>query len=197
MTVRCRPADPDEREGVVATLAEAFFDDPVMTFLFDDPSTRLTHLTALFRAQLGASAADVELLVAPDLTTAALWVPHLDPDRPDESGEAMGRTIMAALGEEVGGARLAALAPLGEAHPRTPHWYLALVGTRSVARRRGQASAVIEAVTARCDEQGLPAYLESSHPDNVPLYRSHGFVVTAEVAVEGGPTVPLMWREPR
>jgi len=52
-------------------------------------------------------------------------------------------------------------------------------------------------VTDRCDVDGLGAYPESSDPDNVPLYERHGFVVTGGVAVDGGPTVPLMWRDPR
>ena len=93
--------------------------------------------------------------------------------------------------------RLSRLFPIFQSHPRTPHWYLAFVGTREADRGLGLASACIGAVTARCDVDGLGAYLESSDPDNVPLYERHGFVVTGEVAVDGGPTVPLMWRDPR
>jgi hypothetical protein len=31
----------------------------------------------------------------------------------------------------------------------------------------------------------------------VPLYERHGFGVTGEVAIADGPTIPLMWRDPR
>jgi len=65
------------------------------------------------------------------------------------------------------------------------------------ARGRGLASACISVVTRRCDATGHGAYLESSDPANVPLYERHGFQVTSEVAIRGGPTVPLMWRDPR
>ena len=55
---------------------------------------------------------------------------------------------------------------------------------------------MIAAITSRCDDEGIPAYLESSDPVNVPLYESHGFRVVGEVGILDGPTVPLMWREP-
>ncbi len=70
-------------------------------------------------------------------------------------------------------------------------------GTRPEGRGRGLASRLIAVVTDRCDAEGIPAYLESSDPANVPLYERHGFAVTGEVEIEGGPTIPLMWREPR
>ncbi|HAZ17403.1 MAG TPA: GNAT family N-acetyltransferase, partial [Acidimicrobiaceae bacterium] len=130
-------------------------------------------------------------------TYAAVWVPPSGPDEPGPDFAAVGAANMALLGEEWAVERLAPLAPLMEAHPVTPHWYLAFVGTVASARGRGLASACISEVTRRCDATGHGAYLESSDPANVPLYERHGFSVTSEVTIPGGPTVPLMWRDPR
>ena len=48
------------------------------------------------------------------------------------------------------------------------------------------------------DAQGLPAYLESSSPANVPLYRRHGFeVVEVLKATPDAPEMWAMWREAR
>ena len=44
-------------------------------------------------------------------------------------------------------------------------------------RGRGLAPRCCGRSLARCDEAGLPAYLESSNPRNRPLYQRHGFEV--------------------
>jgi hypothetical protein len=53
-------------------------------------------------------------------------------------------------------------------------------------------------VLDHCDDEGLPAYLESSKERNVPFYSRHGFKVVKEVPIPGGgPKIWTMWREPR
>ena len=48
------------------------------------------------------------------------------------------------------------------------------------------------------DEQGMPAYLESSNRANDHRYERLGFIQVGEFAAPGGtPTVACMWREPR
>ena len=83
-------------------------------------------------------------------------------------------------------------------HPKTPHYYLHAIGVRQDSQGLGLGSALLKHVTRRCDADGMPAYLESSSPRNVPLYQRHGFEVTHEEPIgEGGPPLAFMWREPQ
>jgi GNAT superfamily N-acetyltransferase len=83
-------------------------------------------------------------------------------------------------------------------HPQTPHWYLAVLGTDPPEQGKGVGSSLLSPVLERCDEEALPAYLESSKEENVPFYARHGFEVTKTVDLpRGGPPLWLMWREPR
>ena len=53
-------------------------------------------------------------------------------------------------------------ADLARNHPRVPHWYLPVLGTAPEYQGRGVGSALLRALLARSDAEGLPAYLESS-----------------------------------
>jgi hypothetical protein len=46
------------------------------------------------------------------------------------------------------------------------------------------------------DRCGAPAYLEDTSPRNRALHERHGFQVTGELALAGGPPLWAMWREP-
>jgi GNAT superfamily N-acetyltransferase len=82
-------------------------------------------------------------------------------------------------------------------HPRSAHWYLAVLGTDPVHQGKGIGSALLAPVLERCDHEGIGAYLESSKNSNIPFYRRHGFEVTGEIPLPGGPSVWPMWRDPR
>ena len=68
------------------------------------------------------------------------------------------------------------------------------MNTRNVmpARKRCGALGV-----ARCDREGLLAYLESSNPRNISLYERHGFEAVGEIQIGAAPVVTPMVRQPR
>jgi ribosomal protein S18 acetylase RimI-like enzyme len=93
---------------------------------------------------------------------------------------------------------LAGLDRMEARHPHDPsHWYLFILGTEPAAQGRGLGSALLAHMLVRVDADGMPAYLESSSERNLALYGRHGFEITSEVAIPGGPRIWPMWREPR
>jgi len=120
--------------------------------------------------------------------TTALWAPPRaadDEELPPVLGEILGEDAERLF--EVFGL-------LGEKHPMQPHYYLFLLGTRPQWQGRGLGSSLIAPVLERCDRDRVPAYLEATSERNVPLYLRHGFEVTAEIQIPGGPKVWPMWR---
>jgi GNAT superfamily N-acetyltransferase len=73
-----------------------------------------------------------------------------------------------------------------------------MLGTAPAHQGKGVGSALMQPVLRICDEEGIPAYLESSKKANLAFYRRHGFVERDPLHVpDGGPPIWPMWREPR
>jgi len=72
-----------------------------------------------------------------------------------------------------------------------------VLGTDPQHQGKGIGSALLAPVLAKCDAEGIPAYLESSKERNIPFYRRHGFEVTTELNLKNGPSLWPMWRDPR
>ena len=85
-----------------------------------------------------------------------------------------------------------------EARPAEPHYYLLAVGVRRDQQGRGLGSAVLQPMLDRCDDEGVPAYLENSKPRNEAFYVRHGFTSSAPFDLtDGAPPIVPMWRTPR
>jgi len=86
------------------------------------------------------------------------------------------------------------------AHPHDrPHWYLNVIATVPHRQGHGLGAEALRPVLERCDAEKIPAYLESSNPRNMTLYRRHGFddVGRPTIDLPDGPSLYPMWREPR
>ena len=86
---------------------------------------------------------------------------------------------------------------LNAKHPKDPHYYLFAIGVRPGNQGKGIGKSLMRPVLDRCDAEGMPAYLESSSLENVPIYRSMGFEVTGDLQVRAdAPVLYGMWRAP-
>ena len=199
------PAGSSVRKATLAdaprlaqALASAFQDDPVIAWVFPDEHRRRAVLAAFmeFRLRKLAFPHD-EVWMTADGAAAAVWLPppgrwQLPPQR---------LRLLPAL-VRVFGLRtvsvLGGLERMEKRHPHDPpHWYLFILGTDQAAQGQGLGSALLAQMLGRVDADGMPAYLESSNERNLAWYGRHGFEVTSEVVIPGGPRIWPMWREPR
>jgi ribosomal protein S18 acetylase RimI-like enzyme len=188
-----RAVAPADRKKAVATVALAFAGDPMMRWSFPDP-TRYFAVARDFIDAFGGHAAEhggADEIA--DFAAVALWLPPgVAPD-----SEAMGAIIganMPAEKMEDGGSLFE---QMDRFHPKEPHWYLPLVGADPVHQGKGYGSALMAHALKRCDRDGLPAYLESSNPANIPLYERHGFKVIGEIHAGSSPKLTPMLRPAR
>jgi GNAT superfamily N-acetyltransferase len=193
--VEVRKANPDDRAAAAAALASAFATDPVCCWMSGqtDSETRMGPFwTSLVKT--GLAKPDHEIYVDQDLSGVAVWRGidnwKLPPIEVARSLPAMVRSLRMRLP-----LALQLLSAMEKAHPTAPHYYLEFLGTRRDQQSKGVGSALLAPMLERCDTEGVPAYLESSNPRNVPFYARHGFVETGVVAApKGGPKLTMMWR---
>ena len=199
-TPELRRATPDDIGRIVEMLVRAFDDDPVPLFIFgDDDDARRGGLRKFFTIQLRHGYLPRgEVWTTDGCVGAGIW------GLPDSHRSPWIELfhLLPALPQLLKGHRpLDSLRLLGDvdaARPKTPHWYLATLGTEPARQGQGIGSALLAPVLAQLDAEGLPAYLESSKERNVPFYARHGFTVTGEIhAPRDGPTLWLMWRDAR
>jgi ribosomal protein S18 acetylase RimI-like enzyme len=192
------PASVADLDVLASALADAFADDPVMTWILRDERSRPLRMTRLFSVQLRGHYLPLGgVWTTPDRTGAALWAPPGHAAIPTATIVRHLGAMMQALGRHAL-RTVITLNHVEKRHPKEPHWYLGVLGTRTAAQGRGIGSAVLGPVLERCDRDGVGAYLESSKFSNIAFYRRHGFEVTGEIPLPfGGPTVWPMWRDPR
>jgi RimJ/RimL family protein N-acetyltransferase len=82
-------------------------------------------------------------------------------------------------------------------HPRNPHWYLPTIGIEPYLHRKGLGSALLMQALSRCDQEHLPAYLESSNPANETFYRWLGFEPLGVIPAGSSPPMMPMLRGAR
>ncbi|MCL7496186.1 GNAT family N-acetyltransferase [Streptomyces sp. MCA2] len=195
ITTTPKTATIDDAPLISRTLARAFDDDPMMRWLFTGPASREAgpgrYFTTLFTRQYAQHG-----VCERTESAAAFWVPPEARDKAVPDAETV-QELQNILGDRAPLFRDAVEAA-AEHTPQEPHWYLAVIGADPASRGRGHGAALLRSGLAKADAAGLPAYLKSSKPSNLPFYEHFGFTVREELRLPGnGPVLWAMWREPR
>jgi len=193
--VSVRRARREDFGPLAAMLARAFYDDPVTAWFYPNPRRRLARATRFFGIRLRQLADQDLIFTTEDHTGAALWT---EPGhwREDLRQSLMLLPMLPVLLPHIRRSTRA-VREIESRHPAAPHYYLSVLGTDPEQQGGGIGSALLTPVLHRCDADGVAAYLESSKESNVAFYVRHGFTVTDRIDLPDGPTLWLMWREPR
>lgn len=199
LEVAVRKATRADSAQLTAVLARAFDDDPLVNWavaqdrrrarrVYEFMSTGLNRLTMPFG----------EVYTTEAIQGGACWTP---PGK-WKLGMLQQLMLLPSMAKVTTWRRIPAIMgginAVEKKHPHDPHYYLLALGVEPELQGRSLGTQLMAPVLARCDAEGMPAYLESSKEVNVPLYERNGFKVTEEFTIpNGGPPIWLMWREPK
>ena len=124
---------------------------------------------------------------------AALWLPpDVQPDE-DELISLIRHTVSKREQEEL----FALFEEMVHYHPKEPHWYLPIIGVDPIHQGQGYGSMLMQHALLPCDRDQTLAYVESSNPRNISLYKRHGFELLGTIQMGTSPPVFPMLRKPR
>jgi ribosomal protein S18 acetylase RimI-like enzyme len=190
-----RVAQPGESGSLQVVLGAAFFEDPIFGWLIGRGPGRQARLARYFAIQLAHSLADGCVWTSEGLQGAALCMPpdrwRLPPKLMIAHGVHFARVFRGRLPRALG-----LLAAIERRHLRGAHYYFANIGVAPEAQGQGLGSRLMRPTLDRCDEEGLPAYLEASSERNAALYERLGFHCTELLRFAGSPPLRLMMRPP-
>ena len=198
------PICPGQIAQAARAMANAFADAPRYTYLLPDASTRYARLPWYWKATIrvavysGGIVHVAQESVGDAVLGVTIWTP---PERRGHGFLTRLKSGLWAMPVRLGvpaWRRRRALGPLLAAlSPPHPCWRLDSIGVDPSTQRGGVGTALISHMLPRIDAEGLPAFLDTSQPDNLGYYERFGFRVTAESTLPNG--IPLwgMTRDPQ
>jgi ribosomal protein S18 acetylase RimI-like enzyme len=177
----------------IATVTLAFAADPVVRWFFPHAKSHVKYFPRILQAHAGRAFERQSVHAVEGFRGVAIWLPP--GVHPDE--EAMGALIDEAIPVDRQAEIFAILEQMGAGHPQEPHWYLPFLGVDPGHQRKGYGSALLSYGLRAADRDGVPAYLESTSPDNTRLYERHGFEAIGTIEIDGSTRLTRMLRQPR
>ncbi len=190
-----RLATAAELPAVARLFGETFVEDPMLRWPY--PSGATAHdFAELFAILLEAYRPLAVTWVADDLSGATVALPPAEARR-FLAIEAPTRDLIRPLTDD-GGTRYDMFWDwLGGHVPDEQCWFLDIVAVDARSRGRGVGRSLIRNTLVLAHTDGLPVFLETANPANLPIYAHLGFQVVEQAdAPGGGPTIWFMRADP-
>ena len=185
-------ANSHHQPSAISTIVLGFAADPMTRWVWPDASEYLKMMPRFVRAFGGPAFEHGTAYITEGIRAAALWLPPgVEPDH-----EAMGAIMEESLRPDIADDLGFIMKSMGEHHPNEPHWYLPLIAADPHWVGQGLGALLMKHSLRRCDEEGIPAYLESSNPRNISLYERLGFNIIGKIKSGSSPVLTPMLRSP-
>jgi ribosomal protein S18 acetylase RimI-like enzyme len=195
MTAGVRRATEADRATVIELVFEGFKDDPSTRWSL--PEDRYEErLRNEIEFDVDEALAAGEVWLTRGLESVAWWSPAATRDERRREVLDYFERGGNPFGEKLDAVRAAELAIVDELPAEGKFRYLEALATRTDARRRGHARAVVQPGLERAEREGVAAVLDADDRGVIAFYEKVGFARMAEVRLPDTPTAWVMVRRP-
>jgi ribosomal protein S18 acetylase RimI-like enzyme len=181
-------------ESAAEVAARAFRNYPLMIYFHPDASENEQQLSLIFRTPLRYGLLYGEVYAtSPNLEGLAVWLPFDKARRTFWRNLRSGGLAASLRTSRKVRARQKAFGSQVDAihrrHAASVQWYLQLLAVDPSHQGKGYGSTLLRSMFARLDAAGASSFLETHVPENVEIYRHHGFKVVEEIGLPGADNV--------
>jgi len=185
-----KTSNRSEASNVISGLTLGFSADPFIRWLYPEAEEFLNHFPRVINFFGGRAFDHGCAFRNEDFTAGALWLPPTV--YPDE--EQLVACFEQTVAQEKHNALFETLGQMNQYHPDEDCWHLAFIAVDPVGQGKGVGSALLETSLRHCDNDGRPAYLESTNPANLSLYKRYGFEEMGVIKADQAPPLFPMLR---
>lgn len=165
--------------AIVATLAQAFIDEPGLSWVVPDQNIRSKILPGFFKSIVYGTYRNGLLLHASDNAAVTLWR-YPNKTSPGFFEILSGLPSMLPFLQHAGPRAKAMGQAVHKHYPQIPFRYLQFAGVLPTMQGCGRGSALIHAGLKEATAAGDHVYLETAKAENVRFYSSFGFEIIDE-----------------
>jgi hypothetical protein len=188
-----RVAGKMDISAAVQVVRMGFATDPVARWVYPDITDYMTLFPDFINGMAGRSFEQGAAYISAGNAGAALWLPPGVTSNEEILANVVENTVSPAIRKDLD----SFMEQMATFHPTEPHWYLPMIAVDPFRFGQGIGTSLMRYALERCDEDGLPAYLESSNPRNITLYQRFGFEILGLIRAGDSPPMFPMMRRPR
>jgi RimJ/RimL family protein N-acetyltransferase len=188
-----RVAEKIDIAAAIQIVRMGFATDPVARWVYPDITEYMTNFPDFINGMAGRSFEKGTAYTSAGNAGAALWLPPGVSSNEEILGNLVESTVSPAIRKDFD----SFMDQMATFHPAEPHWYLPMIAVDPYRFGQGIGTSLMRYALEKCDEQELPAYLESSNPRNITLYQRFGFEIVGLIRAGGSPPMFPMMRRPR
>lgn len=194
--MKSRAATGDDVEAVTETITLAFLHDPVWGPALARFDGTTSHHSGFWRCYVEGALRYSTVFMTDNASAVAVWTPPGGTEMSELQEAEARRIIEAGLEPDAAAAMFKLWERFDSSRPHDdPHAYLGLLATHPASRGHGIGQTLLAENLSAWDAQGIPAYLESTNPENDRRYARAGFQpIGGFTAVIDSAQVTTMWR---
>jgi GNAT superfamily N-acetyltransferase len=174
---KIRVAQSNEIGKVAAMMTLAFSGDPFMRWMYPEADAFLAHFPKFVEAFAGAAFRQKTAFVDESFGGACMWLPPGTEVDIEALGQHVVQTILPERLAEIG----ETFKQMEEHHVDEEAWYLPMIGVDANFQGQGIGARLMDSLLTKTDAMGIPTYLESSNPANIPFYKRLGYEAVGKI----------------